>query len=110
MLTEYTTDEIIPKCEIVFQIFKIKNITFIGDAKMNFEKVKDIIVDTISCDANEVTMEASLREDLGADSLSSVELIMALEDNFDIKISDEEMKEILTVGDLVNYIDSHVEQ
>ena len=41
MLTEYTTDEIIPKCEIVFQIFKIKNITFIGDAKMNFEKVKD---------------------------------------------------------------------
>ena len=62
MLTEYTTDEIIPKCEIVFQIFKIKNITFIGDAKMNFEKVKDIIVDTISCDANEVTMEASLRE------------------------------------------------
>ena len=62
---------------------------------MNFEKVKDIIVDTISCDANEVTMEASLREDLGADSLSAVELIMALEDNFDIKISDEEMKEIL---------------
>ena len=55
-------------------------------------------------------MEASLREDLGADSLSAVELIMALEDNFDIKISDEEMKEILTVGDLVNYIDSHVEQ
>lgn len=49
-------------------------------------------------------------EDLGADSLSAVELIMALEDNFDIKISDEEMKEILTVGDLVNYIDSHVEQ
>lgn len=77
---------------------------------MNFEKVKDIIVDTISCDANEVTMEALLREDLGADSLSAVELIMALEDNFDIKISDEEMKEILTVGDLVNYIDSHVEQ
>jgi acyl carrier protein len=74
---------------------------------MTFDKVRDVIVDTINCDAEEVTMEATLTDDLGADSLDAVELTMAFEEAFDISISDEAMVEMKTVGDIVNYIDSH---
>ena len=72
---------------------------------MVFEKVRDIIVDTISCDAEEVTMEASLADDLGADSLDAVELNMAFEDAFGIKIPDEELAQLKTVGDIVKCIE-----
>lgn len=74
---------------------------------MIFDKVRDVIVDTISCDADDVTMEASLTDDLGADSLDAVELNMAFEDAFDISIPDEDMEQMKTVGDVVNYIESH---
>lgn len=73
---------------------------------MTFEKVKEIIVETISVDEDKVTMEAKLAEDLGADSLDAVELNMALEEAFDISISDEELTTFVTVGDIVNHIDS----
>lgn len=69
-----------------------------------FEKVRDIIVDTLSCDADKVTMEATLTDDLGADSLDAVELNMALEDNLGVAISDEELTNMKTVGDIVNYL------
>ena len=69
-----------------------------------FEKVRDIIVDTLSCDADKVTMEATLADDLGADSLDAVELNMALEDNLGVAISDEELTNMKTVGDIVNYL------
>ena len=72
-----------------------------------FEKVRDIIVDTLSCDADKVTMEASLADDLGADSLDAVELNMALEDNLGVAISDEELANMKTVGDIVNYLESN---
>lgn len=70
-----------------------------------FEKVRDIIVDTLSCDADKVTMEATLADDLGADSLDAVELNMALEDNLGVAISDEELANMKTVGDIVNYLE-----
>ena len=73
---------------------------------MTFEKVKEIIVDTLSCEEDEVTMEANLFDDLGADSLDAVELNMAIGDAFGITIEDEKMAEMKTVGDIVNYIDS----
>ncbi len=73
---------------------------------MTFEKVKEIIVETISCDEEKVTMEAKLADDLGADSLDAVELNMALEEAFDISISDEDLMKFVTVADIVNYIDS----
>ena len=57
---------------------------------MDFEKVKEIIVDSLSCDESQVTMEANLKDDLEADSLDAVEVIMALEDEFGIEIPDEE--------------------
>ena len=72
-----------------------------------FEKVRDIIVDTLSCDADKVTMEASLSDDLGADSLDAVELNMALEDSLGVAISDEELANMKTVGDIVNYLEAN---
>lgn len=77
---------------------------------MVFEQVRDIIVNTISCDADEVTPEASLTDDLGADSLDAVELNMAFEDAFEIKISDEELAEMKTVGDIVANIESKLSE
>ncbi len=71
---------------------------------MVFEKVKEIIVDSLGCDEDEVTLEADLQEDLGADSLDAVELIMAIEDEFDIEISDEESANMHTVQNIVDYI------
>lgn len=72
----------------------------------NFDKVKDIIVDRLGVDADKVTAEASFKDDLGADSLDIAELVMELEDEFDMEISDEDAEKINTVGDAVKYIDS----
>ena len=71
------------------------------------ERVKNVIVDQLSVDADEVTLEASFVDDLGADSLDVVELIMGLETEFDIEIPDEDAEKISTVGDAVEYIKSH---
>ena len=72
-----------------------------------FERVKNVIVDQLSVDAEEVKPEASSVDDLGADSLDVVELIMGLETEFDIEIPDEDAEKISTVGDAVDYIKSH---
>ena len=74
---------------------------------MEFERVKNVIVDQLSVDADEVTLEASFVDDLRADSLDVVELIMGLETEFDIEIPDEDAEKISTVGDAVEYIKSH---
>lgn len=74
-----------------------------------FEKVRDIIVDTLNCDAEKVTMDARLAEDLEADSLDAVELNMAIEDETGISIPDEELANLKTVGDIVNYLEAHEE-
>ena len=71
------------------------------------EKVKNIIMEQLGVDAEEVTPEASFVNDLGADSLDTVELVMALEEAFKIEISDEDAEKIHTVGDAVRYIQSH---
>jgi len=74
---------------------------------MVFEKVKEIIVDQLGVEEDEVTMESSFIDDLNADSLDIVELIMALEEEFDLEIPDEEAEKIVTVGDAVEYIKAH---
>lgn len=71
------------------------------------DKVKEIIVDQLGVDAEEVTPEASFIEDLGADSLDTVELVMALEEEFNMEIPDEQAEKIKTVGDAIEYIKSH---
>ena len=70
------------------------------------EKVKEIIVDQLGVDENQVIAEASFIDDLGADSLDTVELVMALEEEFDIEIPDEEAEKIATVQDATNYVKS----
>ena len=74
---------------------------------MEFEQVRDIIVETLGCDAEQVTMDASLADDLGADSLASVELVMALEEATGISIEDSALAEMKTVGDVMNYLNAH---
>lgn len=71
-----------------------------------FERVKTIIVDRLDVEEDKITLEASFKEDLEADSLDVVELVMELEDEFDMEIADEEAEKINTVGDAVNYINS----
>ena len=72
------------------------------------ERVKKIIVEQLGVPEEEVTEAASFIEDLGADSLDIVELVMALEEEYDIEISDEDAEKILTVGDATKYITEHV--
>lgn len=71
------------------------------------EKVKNIIVDKLSVEPDEVVMEASFVDDLGADSLDLVELIMAMEETFDVEISDDQAEKLQTVQDAINYIRKH---
>lgn len=70
-------------------------------------KVKEVIVDQLNVDEDDVVLEASFIDDLGADSLDIVELVMALEESFGISIPDEEAEGIKTVGDAVNYISAN---
>ena len=74
----------------------------------DFEKVKSIIVEQLGATESSVTMEASFIDDLGADSLDIVELIMALEEEFDTEIPDEDAEKVVTVGDVVEYIKDHI--
>lgn len=70
-----------------------------------FEQVKNMLASQLDIDADEITLETSLADDLGADSLDAVELIMALEDTYGVAISDEEAAQLTTVGKIVEYLE-----
>ena len=74
---------------------------------MIFEKVKEILIDQLDAEDEKVTMEASIVDDLGADSLDLVDLVMSLEEEFDVEIPDEHVENIKTVGDIVKYIEDN---
>ena len=76
---------------------------------MVFEKLKDIIVDQLGVEKDDVAMDANIQEDLGADSLDMVDLITTIEDEFELSIPDEAVENIKTVGDIVNYIEKNSE-
>ena len=73
---------------------------------MVFEKVKEMICDQLDVEEDKVTMDAEIIDDLGADSLDVVDLVMSLEEEFDKEIPDEEVEKLKTVGDIVKYIES----
>lgn len=75
-----------------------------------FDKLKEIIADKLSVNENEITMESTFIDDLGADSLDIVELIMALEEELEMEIPDEDAEGFKTVGDVVEYITEHTEK
>jgi len=81
---------------------------------MNYEeteaKVKEIVVNELSVDADQVTPDAAFVDDLGADSLDTVELVMKLEEEFEIEIPDEDAAGIRTVGDAIKYLQDHVKE
>jgi acyl carrier protein len=74
---------------------------------MNFETLRDLIVETLGCEAEHVTLEASLKEDLDCDSLAAVELVMHLEEETGISIPDEDMVKFKLVGDIMTYLQEH---
>lgn len=76
---------------------------------MVFDKIREIIVEQLDVDEDKVTNDASITDDLGADSLDVVDLVMSIEESFDIEIPDEEVENIKTVGDIVKFIEAKTE-
>lgn len=74
---------------------------------MTFEKVKEIITDTINCSEDKITLEANLKDDLGIDSLDSMELMMAVEDAYGITVPEEELPNLTSVKAIVEYVDKN---
>lgn len=75
---------------------------------MVLDKMKDILVEQLECDPEDITMESLLVDDLGADSLDAIDIVMSVEDEFKIEVPDEIIEKIETVGDIVNYIEDHI--
>lgn len=74
---------------------------------MIFEKLTEILAEQLDAEAGSITQETKLVEDLGADSLDVVDLVMTLEDEFDMEIPDEDIENVRTVGDIVKYLEEH---
>ena len=74
---------------------------------MMFEKIREIICEQLELEEDQVTMDSILLEDLGADSIDLADLVMTLEDEFDLEISDEELESIRTVADIVKFIEEN---
>jgi len=75
---------------------------------MVFEKIKEILAAQLDVDAEEMSLDTKIADDLGADSLDVVELLMAIEDEFDVEIPDEEIEKLKTIGDVVDYIQNNM--
>ena len=75
---------------------------------MVLDKMKDLLVEQRECDPEDITMESLLVDDLGADSLDAIDIVMSVEDTFKVEVPDEIIEKIETVGDIVNYIEDHI--
>jgi acyl carrier protein len=76
---------------------------------MMLERIKEIVSENLGVDAAQITEGSSFKDDLGADSLDIFEMVMALEDEYEIEIPTEELEKIMTIGDVINYINEHKE-
>lgn len=74
-----------------------------------FEEIKAIVADNLGVDEDSITMESSFKEDLNADSLDLFEMVMALEENYGVEIPSEDLEKLLTVSDVITYVESHKE-
>jgi acyl carrier protein len=95
-------------CQVVAQKIMLRRRYCLMSKEEIFEKVKEIIVEQLGVDEDKVTMDASFRDDLEADSLDLVELIMAFEEEFGGEISDDEAQKITTVGEAIVYLEAHM--
>lgn len=75
---------------------------------MVLDRMKDILVEQLECNPEDITMESLLVDDLGADSLDAIDIVMSVEDTFKVEVPDEIIEKIETVGDIVNYIEDHI--
>ena len=75
---------------------------------MVLDKMKDILVEQLECNPEDITMESLLVDDLGADSLDAIDIVMSVEDTFKVEVPDEIIEKIETVGDIVNYIEDNI--
>ena len=75
---------------------------------MVLDKMKDILVEQLECNPEDITMESLLVDDLGADSLDAIDIVMSVEDTCKVEVPDEIIEKIETVGDIVNYIEDHI--
>lgn len=75
---------------------------------MVLDKMKGILVEQLECNPEDITMESLLVDDLGADSLDAIDIVMSVEDTFKVEVPDEIIEKIETVGDIVNYIEDHI--
>lgn len=75
---------------------------------MVLDKMKDILVEQLECNPEDITMESLLVDDLGADSLDAIDIVMSVEDTFKVEVPDKIIEKIETVGDIVNYIEDHI--
>lgn len=75
---------------------------------MVLDKMKAILVEQLECNPEDITMESLLVDDLGADSLDAIDIVMSVEDTFKVEVPDEIIEKIETVGDIVNYIEDHI--
>ena len=75
---------------------------------MVLDKMKDILVEQLECNPEDITMESLLVDDLGADSLDAIDIVMSVEDTFKVEVPDEIIEKIETVGDIVNYFEDHI--
>lgn len=75
---------------------------------MVLDKMKDILVEQLECNPEDITMKSLLVDDLGADSLDAIDIVMSVEDTFKVEVPDEIIEKIETVGDIVNYIEDHI--
>ena len=75
---------------------------------MVLDKMKDILVEQLECNPEDITMESLLVDDLGADSLDAIDIVMSVEDTFKVEVLEKKKKKIETVGEIVNYIEDHI--
>lgn len=87
-------------------MLKYRHKNFLGEMSMSFEKVRKLLAEQLNIAADKIDLKSRVIEDLGADSLDVVEMLMVLEDEFNVTVSDEESLQLKTVGDIVNLIDS----